>query len=709
MEIRRNESGRPLSRRTFIRAVGGAGVGFVLYAYLPGGGTRALAQIPGGTLDPADVTKYQTPLLVPPVMPRAGTIKMRGGKPADYYEISMRQFSQQILPAGLPATTVWGYGAVAAQSKRGLLIHNAPSLTIEAMHDRPVRVKWINELVDGNGDFLPHLLPVDQTLHWANPPGGPTGRDMRPEGLTETPGPYTGPVPIVTHMHGAVGVGDESDGYAESWYLPAAANIPPGYATEGTWYDFFAGKAHSGFGVAWGPGFATFQYPNPDRASANWYHDHTLGMTRLNVYAGPAGFYIIRGGPAGDDAVLDSRSGTVAVLPGPAPKANDKFPPNKTYYEIPIAIQDRSFNADGSLFYPDTREFFDEIVGEFIPDGEFSPIWNPEFFGNMVIVNGNTWPFQTVEQRRYRFRVLNGCQSRFLILDFNQIPGVEVWAIGNEGGFLSAPVNLTATNNNQLLMALAERADLIVDFTNVPLGSHVLGNVGPDEPFGGGEPSEPPEEGDFDVADPATTGQVLQFRVVPAVAPDPTTPPQFLVLPAITPLPAETVTRPLALIEKMGEGFDADGEEVEGPVEALLGVVSGGVAVEKLWMDPVTENPEVGDTEVWEFYNTTGDAHPMHIHEVAFEVVNREGLVLDEEDEVIQPIQLDGDIMPPESWETGVKDTITALPGQVTRVRLHFANPGQFVWHCHIVEHEDNEMMRPYRIGPVQPGQPDPA
>jgi FtsP/CotA-like multicopper oxidase with cupredoxin domain len=168
------------------------------------------------------------------------------------------------------------------------------------------------------------------------------------------------------------------------------------------------------------------------------------------------------------------------------------------------------------------------------------------------------------------------------------------------------------------------------------------------------------------------------------------------------------VTRPLALIEASATGFDAYGEEVDGPVEALLGVVSAGVAVEKLWMDTATENPIVGDTEVWEFYNTTADAHPMHIHEVAFEVVKREGLVLDDEDEVVQPIQLDGVVMPAESWGTGVKDTVTALPGQVTRVRMHFSNPGQFVWHCHIVEHEDNEMMRPYRIGPVQPGQPDP-
>jgi spore coat protein A, manganese oxidase len=424
------------------------------------------------------------------------------------------------------------------------------------------------------------------------------------------------------------------------------------------------------------------------------------------VYAGPAGFYIIRGGPAGDKAVLDSRIGTTAVLPSPAPREGDKFPPNKTYYEIPIAIQDRSFNADGSLFYPDSRVFFDGIVAPYIPpEDEFSPIWNPEFFGNMIMVNGNTWPFQTVEKRRYRFRFLNGCQSRFLILDFNQIPGVEVWAIGNEGGFLSAPVNLTTTNGNRLLMALAERADLIVDFTNVDVGNYVLRNVGPDEPFGGGEPGEPPD-GDFEVSDPATTGQILQFRVVPAVAPDPTTPPDFLVLPAITPLPAATVSRPLALIEASDVGFDADGIEVEGPVAALLGIVENGFASEREWADPVTDNPAVGSTEVWEFYNTTADAHPMHIHEVAFEVVNREGLVLEGE-EVAQPIQLTGEITPPESWETGFKDTVIAYPGHVTRVRMHFTNPGQFVWHCHIVEHEDNEMMRPYRIGPVQPGQPE--
>ncbi len=688
----------PVSRRTFITAAGAAGAGFILYAMSPGGHATALARVAVPSLDPGSIPKFTTPLLIPPVMPRAGTVKTRGGKNIDTYEISVRQFSQQVLPTGMPATTVWGYGAVTAAGKKGLLLHHAPSLTIEANWNQPVRVKWINELVDGTGGFLPHLLPVDPTLHWANPPGGIAGRDSEPTFET-TPAAYGGPVPIVTHVHGSVGVGDESDGYPEAWYLPAAIDIPAGYATEGTWYDFFAGKATSRYGVSWGPGFAVFQYPNNQRASTIWYHDHTLGMTRLNVYAGPAGFFLIRGGPEGDGAVIDARTAGTAVLPGPAPKEGDKFPPNKTYYEIPIAVQDRSFQPSGELFYPDTREFFDGIVGPFIPDGEFSPIWNPEFFGETLIANGNTWPFQVVEQRRYRFRFLNGCQSRFLILDFSGIPGIRVWQIGNEGGFLAAPVDLAA-HDQRALLGPAERADVIVDFTAVPLGDHVLRNLGPDEPFGGGIPGV-----DFPVANPATTGQVLLFRVVPAVAADPTTPPEHLVLPTRAPLPVESVVRPLALIEQMAMGVDAAGDPLEGPLEALLGTVENGMPVARDWADEVTENPQAATTEVWEFANTTGDAHPMHVHEVAFEVVDREGLVLDG-DEVALPLQPDGAVRPPEPWETGVKDTVIAYPGEVTRVRATFSSAGQFVWHCHIVEHEDNEMMRAYRIGPVQPGQP---
>ncbi|WP_454777691.1 multicopper oxidase family protein [Georgenia muralis] len=708
------------SRRTVLRA-GGAGFGLFLLGSVAGRPVAwevpASAAIPGGTLDPASIPKYVTPLLVPPAMPRAGRVPLRGGPNADYYEISMRQLAQQMLPEGLPATTVWGYGAVSAAAPHGLLFHNAPSLTIEANAGRPVRVRWINDLVDRDGHHLPHLLPVDPTLHWANPPGGAMGRDRRPTTFDAPPEPYTGPVPMVTHVHGAVGVGDESDGYAEAWYLPDADDVPAGYAETGTWYDFFAGKAENGLGVTWGRGYATFQYPNLDRASTNWYHDHTLGMTRLNVYAGPAGFYIIRGGPHGDDAVVDTRTGRRAVLPGPAPRENEKFPPNKTYYEIPLAIQDRSFDADGSLFYPDTREFFDGLVAPYVPDGEFSPMWNPEFFGNTLIVNGNTWPFLEMERRRYRLRFLNGCQSRFLILDFGGIPGAEAWVVGNEGGFLDAPVDLAAAAGNRLLLGLAERADVILDLTGVPEGHYVLRNVGPDEPFGGGEPHDGDEEADFAPADPDTTGQVMQLRVVAARGPDPTTPPRYLRLPAATPLPDADRTRGLALIEMMGMGTDTAGEMVEGPVEALLGTVGpsdaegevpAGVWVAREWRERVSENPDVGAVEVWEFYNTTGDAHPMHVHEVAFEVLGREGLVLDERGEVASPATPDGNLTGPEPWETGVKDTVIAYPAQVTRVKMRFDRPGQYVWHCHIVEHEDNEMMRPFRVGPEQPGQPLP-
>jgi spore coat protein A, manganese oxidase len=689
------------SRRDFLR-VGGAGAG-LSFVGRAGGRSFALpmtaTSVANGLLDPASVPKFVTPMLIPPVMPRAGTLDQQDGKPVDYYEISMKQFTQQIMPEGLPSTTVWGYGAVAAESPQSLLVHNAPSLTIEALFDRPVRVKWINALVDDGGNFLTHLLPVDPTLHWANPSGGIAGRDARP-GFPSTPDSYTGPVPIVTHVHGAADVGDESDGYPEAWYLPAARDIPDGYATEGTWYEFFSGKATAKFGAAWGAGFATFHYPNRGRASTNWYHDHTLGMTRLNVYAGPAGFYIIRGGPDGDDAVLDTRTGGKASLPGPAPRSDEPLPSNTTYREIPIAIQDRSFKADGSLFYPDTRSFFDGIEGPYLPDSDVSPIWNPEVFGNTMMVNGATWPFQTVEQRRYRFRVLNGCQSRFLILDFTSIPGVEVWAIGSDGGFLAAPANLTMDAGNQLLMSPAERADLIVDFTNVPAGDFVLGNVGPDEPFGGGRPGA-----DFPTANPATTGQIMEFRVVPSTEDDDSTPGRFLQLPVISPLPSPTTTRPLALIEEMSRFFD------DAPTEAELGTIDGDPNVDSArwkalpWRDPVTENPAVGATEMWELYNTTGDAHPMHIHEVTVEIVNRQEIDVDEDDHTVE-VESESAARPPELWETGRKDTVIAYPGQVTRIRAVFDTPGQYVWHCHIVEHEDNEMMRPYRIGPPQSGQP---
>jgi spore coat protein A len=686
----------------------------VFFAGLVFFGQNVFAQIPGGSLDPTTISKYVSPLVIPPAMPTAGKVKQKMAKNIDYYEIAMRQFQQQILPPGLPMTTVWSYGPVeypGTVAEGGRFFY--PAFTIEAKWKMPVRVKWINDLVDENGDFLPHLLPVDQTLHWANPVGIALSGPNRPDSRGIDPNPYMGPVPMITHVHGAHTL-EESDGYPEAWYLPDANNIPNYIQfTVGSLYNQYKAQAEANYGQAWDPGTAVFQYPNDQRATTLWYHDHTLGMTRLNVYAGPAGFYLLRGGP--DDKVFDSRDGTPAILPFPRPGPGVN--PFGTFYEIPIAIQDRSFNSDGSLFFPDNRAFFEglDIADLLIPftptpgcDGnpsDVAPIWNPEFFGNTMVVNGQTWPFLNVEQRRYRFRLLNGCQARYIILKFSD-PNVKIWQIGAEGGFLPSPVNVNAVNNGQILMSPAERADVIVDFTDVAAGSSVtLLNLGPDEPFGGGIPDE-----DFDAADPGTTGQVMLFNVGPIMGLDLTTPPEFLQLPPITPLVPDSPSRKITLNEEESKNvfvsevngsivYDCASDTPFGPTEALLGTLNAdGTSNALLWSDAITENPTVGATEMWEIYNFTADAHPIHIHLVQFQVYNREKLEVDEEGISVQPAVLTGETRPPEAWETGFKDTVTVYPGEVARVIAKFDIAGLFVWHCHIVAHEDNEMMRPYRV-----------
>ncbi len=641
------------------------------------GAKRALAQIPGGSLAPGDIEKFVLPLVKPPAMPKMQKGKMGNMQGFDYYEIAVRQFQQRVISPPHPMTTVWSYGSIeypGTVAEGGTF--NYPAFTIEAPWDHRVRVNWINDLVAKNGRFLPHLLSVDQTLHWANPPGGKRGRDKR----GYSPYPYEGPVPIVTHVHGAHTHAD-SDGYTEAWFLPDAKNIPNGYAKSGTFYDYFRSQFKSRVGQGWDPGTAVFEYPNDQPATTLWYHDHALGMTRLNVYAGPAGYWLIRGGP--NDTDLGYR----------APGVGDD--PLGEYTEIPIVIQDRSFNADGSLFYPDNRAFFEglnpsQLQIPFIPEdacdgkSDVSPIWNPEFFGNTMVVNGFSWPYLEVEQRRYRFRFLNGCNSRFLILKMSN--GMPFYQIGGDQGFLPRTVEL-----NELLLAPAERADVIVDFSRARRGTEIiLQNFGPDEPFGGGLPGV-----DFDPADPDSTGQVMQFRVKAATSRDtsilPTT------LPAASRPGDPDNTRAVSLNEEGSATVRvseengnivldcAEGEEF-GPTAALLGTYDGSSHTRK-WADLITENPDLDSTEQWEIHNFTEDAHPIHIHQVHFQVVSRE--------------DNGGNLRRPEAWETGYKDTVIAYPGEITRVKAKFDLPGYYVWHCHIVEHEDNEMMRPFHVGPI--------
>jgi spore coat protein A len=667
----------PFKRRTL------AGVGLMLM--LPWMGSAAWAAVPGGTLDPTKVPKYVSPLFVPPAMPK--TLDGNASD-VDYYEIAARQIEQQVLPAPLPKTTLWAYG-----SGNDPGTFHSPSNTIEAKFNRPVRVKWINDLKDGNGNFLPHLLPVDQTVHWANPAGGPGGQDS----MGMDPNPYTGPVPLVTHLHGA-DVVPGSDGYPESWTLPAASDIPANYAFRGTHWAQIDGAADE-------PGAATYQYSNDQRATQLWFHDHTLGMTRNNVYAGLAGNYILRGG-ASD---LPSMS-----LPQGA-------------YEIPLTIQDRAFNKDGSLFYPGNRAFFEGVKKNnlkipFIPektatggDSDVSPIWNPEYFSNVMLVNGNSWPRLDVEQRRYRFRILNTSDSRFLILKIASDPtarptaeAVPFWVVGGDGGFQTRPEQL-----GSLLIGPAERIDVVVDFTNVPSGTPLyLINEGPDEPFGGGVGGV-----DYAFADPDTTGQVMKFTVVPAASADESIPPQQIT----HLLPAENLGSPLTIrkvsVNEMESGTvfasfqtNAHGSLrniIEdpagipfGPTTSMLGTLDGdGAPVPFAWMDPVTESPGNGATEIWEIYNFTEDAHPIHMHLVQFQVQNREPLQSDLNGMPLLPATAVGAARGPEAWELGSKDTVIAYPGEVTRVKARFDRPGLYVWHCHILSHEDNDMMRPMCVG----------
>lgn len=600
-------------------------------------------------LDALVIPKFQHALVVPPAMPPAG-------KTANVteYEISVRQLEQQVLPPGLPKTKVWGYGKPNAPET-----YHTPAFTIEARKGEPTRVKWINDLVDASGNYLPHLLTVDPTLHWANPPGPADSM-----GTTSTP--YTGPVPIVTHLHGGHSP-SVSDGHPEAWWLPNAKNIPPGYVTKGT---------HFGTTKDVGAGAVLFDYPNDQRASTLWYHDHALGMTRLNVYAGMAGFYLLR------DTEEDGLG-----LPGPAPKVGDGA--GVRYYELPIAIQDRAFFDDGSLRYPKSREEFDGYAGPYMPQTAVHPFWNPEAFGDTMMVNGRVWPYVEVEHRLYRIRLLNGCNARTLRLAFDK--KIDFHQIGNDGGFLSgAPVK-----RSEIVLGPGERADVIVDLQDRSPGEVItLLNRGPDEPFKG-------LAADQDVANPATTGLVMQLRVVTA-----TTGGQAGAIPAslpvVSPLTTTLPPRDVTLSEEMYEPEDI-------PIEAALGTPDKGPLE---WGAAATETPTAGDTEIWRVLNLTADAHPIHLHLVMFQVLDRtpfdgegyhaawmkflksQGTKPKVEDFIT------GSPAAALASESGFKDTVMANPGEITRLVALFDLAGDYVWHCHILEHEDNEMMRPLVVKP---------
>jgi spore coat protein A len=593
----------PVPRRTFLQLTAATGVAAfihprVLVSRLAAGGGGG----GGATLDPLTQPRFVNPL----PNPLGPSFVLQPTTPGgSAYEIAIRQFDQALGlrdPAtGTPfQTTVWGYGNDSQPP-------TYPGRTFIAQRDEPISVHWTNELVAPGGQPLSHLLPIDTSIHWALMDASP-------------PYPQSG-VPLVTHLHGGHNR-SASDGLPDAWFTP-------GYEQVGRLFE------------------EHYRYENDQEAATLWYHDHALGVTRLNVYAGLAGFYILR------DA------NEVALV------AAHRLPTGP--YEIPIVIQDRMFDTFGQLVYPFEREE---------PNEPPEPSVLPEFFGDHILVNGQAWPWLEVEPRQYRFRLLNGSDSRFYSLFLSS--GQPFHQIGSDDGLLETPVDL-----DQLVTGPGERHDVVIDFAapGVPGTTVVLRNNAR-APYPKGE-----------TADPRTVGQIMAFKVTKPL--DPAYPLTTLaadlrpILGPIPTLPDPVRTRQLLLFESVDEF---------GRILPLLGTTElGGLS----WTDEITENPGVDDTEIWEIYNTTEDAHPIHLHEVAFRLIDRQGFRADQDDRgVLSNIRHLGQPRPPEPNEVGWKDTVQMYPREVTRIRVQFDLPGEYVWHCHILSHEDHDMMRPYLIGP---------
>jgi spore coat protein A len=499
-----------------------------------------------------------------------------------YYEVTMTQFKQK-LHQQLPPTTVWGYDG------------SFLGPTFDMRRGTPISVKWINNLPSK------HILPVDTTLHGCEPP--------------------TPEVRTVVHVHGHR-VAPESDGYPEAWFTNGFAQVGPAFKTQ------------------------VYDYPNDQRATMLWYHDHALGITRLNVAAGLVGIYFIR------DEVEDALG-----LPQGAP------------YEVPLVLMDRSFTNNGQIAYSGTGVT------------SYHPVWIPEYFGDADLVNGKVWPYLEVEPRKYRFRVLNAANARFYHLQTRLAPndtqaGPPFIQIGADQGFLPAPVTLPS-----LLMSPAERADIVIDFSGFAGQSIDLIN----------DAATPYPDGD-----PTNNARVIQFRVTKPLASS-----SDFALPAAISSAATDISETEAVKVR-----DITLNEIEDPV-ADAPIV--GLLENTHWADPVTVSPKLGTIEKWRFINTTADTHPIHVHLVDFKILRRRKFDVDVYNNTGN-IVYTGPEMPPDPNEVNApKDTVRVDQGTITEIAMKFTLPKgviapssgnslRYVFHCHILEHEDNEMMRPMDV-----------
>ena len=590
---------------------------------------------------------------------------------------------------GVGLTKVWAYQIINGANSYGPLW---PAYTIVAKRGVPLNVTYENDLFGETYEDVG--LIVDQTLHWANP----FELEMDDPDRYK---PFTSEPPAVVHLHGAE-VQSESDGGPDSWFTPNKSKTGPSWGIGGTDDQYY--------------------YPNSQEGATLWFHDHALGVTRLNVYAGLAGFYFLKD-DAEDALHLPGWSGDNKVqevdrVTG-QPVGNSYLP------EIEIVIQDRMFDTDGKLYFPN-----------FPPNINEHPYWTPEFIGDVITVNGKTWPYLSVAPRKYRFRFLNGSNSRFYELWLQDLVtktfGPVIYQIGTDGGLLDAPVAINPALKDRLIIAPGERADVVIDFSGSATGTvWTLKNSGR-APYDKGEPPNG-----------STVGRVMQF-IVNGTGTDNSQLPASLRSSPLVKLTnfagglnvTPDFTRQLTLNEVMGAG---------GPLEVLVNNTKWDGNGEEDGLG-ITETPTEGNTEVWQIINLTADAHPIHLHLVQFQLVSRQNFNVNKYLKIYNAIPGEG---PPNDYNTtnadgalggnpavtpflqgpvraanpnerGWKDTFIMYPGQVTTVIVRFAptdmplataksnlkftfdpsiGPG-YVWHCHIIDHEDNEMMRPYTVNP---------
>ncbi|NNE72387.1 MAG: multicopper oxidase domain-containing protein [Acidimicrobiales bacterium] len=664
-----------ISRRYFLKASAATG-GAVYFNLMAGLDPAAGVPLASKLSDPALQPKFVE--LAPNALDPAFRFEpLASGPRAGHFDIYARPGVQQ---TGLVNrrngkklnTRIWGYGY---DDQRGV---TWPGRTFEVQSGTPTTVRWNNDLRRNANKPVDHLLPVDESLHWAYSLHGPSsanGVDYRQFSIERNG------VPIVTHLHG--GHTDfQFDGNPEYFWSPD-------YEIVGPQWDLVDG------------GFTSdFVYSNDQPAGNLWYHDHALGITRLNVYAGLAGFYFVR------DEVDTGRPDNPLGLPA--------FP-----YELAYGIQDRMFTDRGALFYPafPGDPFYDDFItgeGAVLPPDQFprgGPTALAEVFGDHIVVNGKIWPKTDVEPRNYRMHLLNGTDSRFLVVRFRAAPAgatdltsaggpIPFVVIGSDQGLASA-----ASQLDTLVIEPGGRYDIVFDFKNLQGQRIILENIGGDAPFGGDfgddlEPGDlfPDRQTDrimaFDVADGSNVADGFDPAAISGYGGN------------SNPVAA---TRRVALFEGM-DGF--------GRLQPLLGTVANDLssATAYTWFQPTTETPALDSTEIWEIYNFTGDAHPIHLHLVNFEILDRNEIEFDvDEDNPQQVPQHDGETgtvaavsnieigapvaVGSEYFEAAPKDMVTALPGQVVRIKATFDKPGRYVWHCHILSHEDHEMMRVLQVG----------